>query len=329
MRANVDDIARLCGVSRGTVDRALHNRSGISEKTRKHILETAKSLNYRPNALARGLVSGKSQNIGFVALSLNNHLIAELATHIETEARLQGFFTFIINTELEPAEESECIEHLCERYVDGIILQSVKSGAAYTQWLESLSVPVVAIGNRISTNIPFVGINDRLAAREAVEHMQSLGYEDIAIICPPLRYLGIANIDAAEQRYLGYLEAMNRNRTGDTLVVREKDLSKIMDFLRNGRNTKKGIFCTSDVFALEMIEFLQIAGFSVPEDVGVMGFDKIEILKYIRPRLTTVDQGAAEIGRKAVKVLLDRINNITTQNTIQCSHTIIKGETII
>lgn len=329
-RVTAEEVARKCGVSRGTVDRALHGRSGISEKTREHILNTVEELGYRPHALARGLVKGRSLNIGLVTLSVHNPYISELIAATEMEARRNGYFTYVTNTDMEPDVEVECIEHLIDRSVDGIILQSINAGASYANWLESLQLPVVAFGNRISPNIPFVGIDDRTAAREATEYLHGHGYEEIAIVCPPLRYLGTTNIDAQEQRYLGFLDAMNRVAGPDKppLVIRNKDFSALLDFVSNKNGDKAAVFCTSDIFALDVMNFLMERGYRIPRDVGIMGFDNIEILSYVRPRLATVDQMVKTIGQTAITRLLASVNGETIPANTVCPHRLVEGDSI-
>lgn len=332
MRARItaEDIAQKCGVSRGTVDRALHDRSGISEKTREYILETVKELGYRPHTLARALVKGRSFNIGLVTLSVRNHFIAELIASTEMEARSSGYFTYVTNTDMDPDVEVECIEHLVDRNVDGIILQSVKAGKDHAKWLETLPVPVVAFGNRISPNIPFVGIDDRTAAREATEYLHAQGYKQIAIVCPPLRYLGETNIDAQEQRYLGFLDAMNRlNGAADKpLVIAGKDFSPLLEFAPPKEEAKRAVFCTSDIFALDVMNYLTERGYRVPKDIGIMGFDNIEILSYVRPRLATVDQNVHRIGQTVIARVLACADGESIPANTECPHRLIEGDSI-
>lgn len=329
MAVTSEEIARKCGVSRGTVDRALHGRDGVSRKTRERILEAAEELGYRPHALARSLVLGRTSTIGLVTFNLRNSFISELVTHSEMHARRRGYFTYVTNTDNEPEVEVDCINHLIDRRVDGIIVQSVHPTKDYARWLTSLPVPVVAIGNRISPNVPFVGIDDRRAAYEATRYLHDQGYNRFAIVCPPLRHLGSENIDAQEQRYLGFLDFIHShtNGLGEPTVIQTKDMTQTVDIARANRPERTAFFCTSDIFALGVLDALRDSGLSIPEDAGVMGFDRIDTLRYVRPRLATVDQGVENISKTAVDQLVELINKESVAAQYDCPHLIVPGET--
>lgn len=330
MRITAEEIAKRCNVSRGTVDRALHGRPGVREETRQLILDTVKELDYRPHALARGLAQGRTFTLGMVTLSLRNSFIAEFIASTEMLARERGYFTYITNTDMDANAEVECIEHLVDRNVDGLILHSVNVETDYVKWLENLPVPVIAAGNRVSPNVPFVGIDDRSAARKATEYILSLGYERVAIVCPPLRYLGVTNIDAQEQRYLGFLDAMNRvcNEHDAPVVIRTKDPSPLLNFIAGNPDAKKAVFCTSDIFAIDALDILTKAGYRVPDDVGIMGFDNIETLRHIRPRITTVDQEIDVIARTVVEKLLARVEGEPIPGNTECPYRILEGSSL-
>jgi len=329
MAVTSEEIARRCGVSRGTVDRALHGRDGVSRKTRERILQAAEELGYRPHVLARSLVLGRTSTIGLVTLDLRNSFISELVTHSEMHARRRGYFTYVTNTDNEPEVEVDCINHLIDRRVDGIIVQSVHPTKDYARWLTGLPVPVVAIGNRISPNVHFVGIDDRGAAYEATRHLHDRGYDRFVIVCPPLRHLGSENIDAQEQRYLGFLDFIH-SRTGDgdePNVIQTKNLSQAVDIARSNSPARTAFFCTSDIFALGVLDALRDSGLRIPEDVGVMGFDNIDTLRYVRPRLATVDQEVETISKAAIDQLVALINKENVAAQCECPYQIVPGET--
>lgn len=157
------EIAEKCGVSRGTVDRALNNRSGVNEATKLKILETARELGYRPHFLARSLVKGKTMSIGAVIFDINNQLFPQLIHAVESRAREAGYFLNLTLTSKNPDIERDCLLHLADRKVDGIILLSVNAGPSFEQFIKKLNIPVVTFGNRISDTVPYVWIDDRKA----------------------------------------------------------------------------------------------------------------------------------------------------------------------
>jgi LacI family transcriptional regulator len=112
-------------VSQGTVDRALHNRPGISAETRERILLTARQLGYRPDQLASSLVRGRTMTIGLVLFDLYNRFFAQIASAVEENAKSRGYFVYLTLTRKDLGEEKSCIERLAGRRVDGLILCSV------------------------------------------------------------------------------------------------------------------------------------------------------------------------------------------------------------
>ncbi|MEJ9319135.1 LacI family DNA-binding transcriptional regulator, partial [Halalkalibacterium halodurans] len=157
MKVTIKDIATICGVSAGTVDRALNNRTGISEKTREKILKTAKELNYRPDYTARSLVMGKTMTIGVVLFDLYNRSFAQLLNAIELKARELGYFIYITLSDKNPENELNCIEHLVNRKVDGIILFTVNKGEQFEANLSKWGIPIITIFNYVSEKWEYIG----------------------------------------------------------------------------------------------------------------------------------------------------------------------------
>ncbi len=308
MRITTKDIARICGVSRGTVDRALHNRPGINPETRDRIIKKAKELGYRPNMVARSLVKGQTMSIGVVVFDLYNRFFAQLLNSMEQRAREQGYFTYVTLTEKNPEVEKKCLSNLVERNVDGIILFSVCKGEKYEEFLRNLNKPVITVGNIISHQWPFVGINYRQGIKDAVEDIVNKGYEKIIYVSTPLTQRKGINMHALEERCAGYLEACNEmNIYHNALVIQQKDYLNVLDEVLFKDNLKTAILCSGDIYALEILLHLKERGIKVPEQVGLMGFDDIDILKYVTPAISTVSYSIDAIGSYAVDYLIRNI----------------------
>jgi LacI family transcriptional regulator len=323
------EIAEACGVSRGTVDRALNNRPGINEETRKLILETAERLGYRPHFLARSLAKGKTMSIGLVVFDLYNRFFAQMANAIEAAAREHGYFVFLTMTDKNPQNEKDCIAHLVDRKVDGIILSPVNNSEDYHLYLQSLNLPLVTVGNRLSVHFPYIGIHDFQAMGDATKHILSKQYARILYISPPLAYEGKTNIHAQEQRFLGFTHTLaNAVPAMESHVIRDTDYTTALDKLLLGDGKKTAILCSSDVFALETLRHLKEKGFRVPEDIGVMGFDNIDVLKYVEPPLATVTYPMEEIGRSAFEQLLALMEGTEKPGDIFLDHRVICGKSL-
>ncbi|WP_409341570.1 LacI family DNA-binding transcriptional regulator [Paenibacillus sp. MBLB4367] len=320
------EIAEICGVSRGTVDRALNNRPGVNEATKQKVLETARQLGYRPHFLAQSLVRGRTMSIGAVIFDINNQLFPQLIHAVESRAREAGYFLNLTLTNKNPDIEKECLHHLADRKMDGIILLSVNTGATFEQFIQKLNIPVVTFGNRISGTVPHVWIDDRKAVRDAVTLLAAKGYEEIIYVCPPLSLRGQTNVYAVEQRFAGFQDALEQASHIRSHVIDHKGYVEEIEGRLKANGRRKAIFCTSDKYALNIWLHLKKKGIRVPADAGLMGFDNIETLKYMTPSLSTVSYSLETIGNRLIDCLIGRIEGREVPPTTLVEHQIIKGE---
>ncbi len=328
MSVTTKDIARICGISRGTVDRALNNKGRINTETKERILRVAEELGYKPDLLARSLSTGHTMTIGVIVFDIRNRYFAQLVNAMETEARQNGFFLNISLQEKDPETEIELIDSLVGRRVDGIIMCPVNKGDGFNSIIASQPIPIITVGNKISNQIPYVGIDESKAAFIAVEHIISKGYQEIIFVCPPLHDGDKENIYVHEERYKGYKEALKINPNIRSSVIRRWDyLSKIEEIYKNAKN-RIAIFCSGDTYALEIIKLFRKKGIRIPEDVGLMGFDNIDTLEYVIPELTTISVPLREIGESAVKLLISKINGEDTVNNLILPYHLIDGKSL-
>ncbi|MCM3790592.1 LacI family transcriptional regulator [Domibacillus indicus] len=328
MRVTIKDIAAVCGVSAGTVDRALNNRTGISEKTRNKVLKAAKEMNYQPDFTARSLVMGRTMTLGVVLFDLYNRSFAQLMNAIEQKSRELGYFVYITLTDKDPENERTCIEYLINRKVDGIILFTVNQGEEFDDYLSRFHTPIVTIFNFISNNWEYIGIRERLAMKEAVNYIASKDYKRFVYVSPPLAYAGKTNIYTQEERFIGFLEGIKLNNAPEPLVLKDSDyLNKLQAYAFDPAE-KTAIVCSTDLYALEVMNLLKERSIAIPEQAGVMGFDDIDMLKYISPRLTTVKFPIVQIGEKAVESIVNKIEKGAYISIPLLDHEIIRGESI-
>ena len=322
------EIAKICGVSRGTVDRALNNKPRINPKTKEKILKTAEELGYRPDLLARSLVKGRSMNLGVVVCNIQNHYFAQLVNSIEFEAKKKDYLVNITLQEQDPDKEIRLINSLVDRRMDGIILCPVNKGNAFRDFLKNLPIPVIVISNLIAPDIPFIGIDERKAARDAAEMIVSQKYNRVVFVCPPLTYKKSENVYVHEQLLAGFLDAAHDTDSVEFVVIDHADyLASIRDIL-NKNNKKTALFCSGDLFALEVLKYLRNIGIKVPGDCGIMGFDGIDTLEYVTPALTTIYTPVEKIGIKAVENLINLIEGKDVDDYLLMDYHIIEGESL-
>ena len=328
MNVTTMDIARICGVSRGTVDRALNNKGRINPNTKEKILRVAEELGYKPDLLARSLSTGHTMSLGVIVFDIRNRYFAQLVNAMETEARKSGFFINISLQEKDPETEINLINNLVSRRVDGLIMCPVNKGQKYNDFITSLPVPVVTVGNKLTDGIPYVGVDEYSAAANAVRHIVNKGYQEIVFVCPPLHDHENENIYVHEERYRGFKDTLRSYPDIKSHIIRRWDyLHRVHDIVQNTHH-RIALFCSGDTYALEIMKSFRLKGIQIPEQVGLMGFDNIDTLQYITPELTTIDVPLREIGEAAVQLLISMISDGSSDGQKIIPTRIIEGKTL-
>ena len=306
MSLTAGELAVLCGVSRGTVDRALHDKPGINPETKARILKLAAEHGYRPDYLGSSLVRGRTHTIGVVVFDLKNRYFAQLLQEIELSARRLGYAILISLTDKLVAQEIEALEQMRNRRVDGIILQPVGFGDAYEHFLAGLRTPVVTVGNRLSRRWDYVSFDNRQAAADAVRFLADRGYQHLIYLAPPLRYAGQSNISAQEERLAGAMAAAGEMGLATDVIRDQPYIEQTLALIRQA-NGRTAVFCSSDWYALTLYQASQHAGLKIPDDFGLMGFDRLDIFDLIKPELTSIVHPIEAIGSKSVEQVVLRI----------------------
>ena len=331
MPITIKEIAEICNVSRGTVDRALNGRPGINSKTREKIKEAARKYNYRPHLIASSLSRGKSMSIGVILFDLKNRYFSQMSNAISLSARNCGYFTYIAVTEKDLNSERQILHNLASRRVDGLIMLPITQGNAFISELKSLEIPVITIGNCLP-GIHHVNIDDFQAAYDSAKYICEAGYEHICFVCPPLRKKGsldgLLNINSQDLRAQGFLHYMKTSKKTKYEILTEKNFSPLAVSLARESKERIAFFCSSDIYALELLNNFREQDISVPGDAGLMGFDNLDILAYISPRITTVSSSIEEVGTKAMDTLLNLIEGEKVEEATYVPYQICPGETI-
>jgi LacI family transcriptional regulator len=306
----VNQIAEKCGVSRTTVLRALNDRGSVNKETKEKILSIAKEYNYRPNLLARSLNHGRTMSLGVVTINVENMYFVQSLNIINKEAEKRGYFTNIVVCDENLEGERSLIQGLADRQMEGLLISPINKGKDFEEFLLSLHIPIVCIGNRVSDAITTVQVNEMQAAMDAVELIVSKGYQRVVFVCPPLAVAKEQNIYSHEQRMMGFQLAMNKypELSGD--IIGEQDyLSKVSQICSEKKVMKTAFLCSGDSYALNVMRWGNQNGLSIPNDFGLMGFDDINVLDYILPKLTTVSTNLEGVAATAVTELLQQIES--------------------
>lgn len=290
-------LAEICGVSQGTVDRALNNRPDIKEETKERIIRAAKEYGYREN-IPVGKKDTLHGQVGIIVFNLNNEYFSKLITETELLLRKLGYGVVVMITHYDKQHEIECIRSMYNMGVKGIILFSINSGPEFSNYLKLFNIPIVAVGNNIGM-IPYVGTDDFMAMKDMTEKLIAEGYENFVYFSPALRY---ENAYAQVARYKGFLSAASDKKY--TVVKDIENINKSYD-------DRTVIICSTDYYALQV--------YFKTKNVKITGFDNIDLIDKYKFKIDTVDYSVSEIARNAVDIIFGRKrgNNIVRHSIIE------------
>lgn len=296
LKITTSQIAKICNVSQGTVDRALNNRTDIKAETKQKILEVARQYGYRE------YVSTSPEKmvgqIGVIVFNLNNEYFSELITEIEYVLREEGLSAVVMMSHYDKQYEIECIRNLYNMGVKGIIICSVNNGGEFENYLKLFDIPIVAVGNRIDS-LPYVGIDDFMAMREMTEKVLKEEPQNIIYFSPALKY---SDAYAQRRRYEGFLSVAGNEKY--SLVTNIEDIKECYD-------EKTSIICSNDYYALKVY-------FKCP-DARIVGFDNISIIDKYKMPIDSVGYSMSEIARETINI----INN-KNKDSIIVKHTVVE-----
>jgi len=304
----IKEVARLAGVSIKTVSRVVNGAAYVSDETRRRVARAIERLGYRPNALARGLVTRRSRSIGLVIADIVNPFFPPLVRAVEDAAAARGYNVILCDTDEDAARERAVISVLLEKQVDGLILCASRVPGDYLRSLASDGIPLMLV-NRVLAHprAAAVVVDGAEGGRRATTHLLDLGHRRIAYLAGP------AASFSHRGRLRGYRQAlMTRRIAFDPNLVVGGIASMAagregMGALLSLRRPPTAVFAFDDLMAIGALEEIRRWGRRVPEDVAVVGFDDIDLAAFVDPPLTTVAQPKAEMGRLAANRLLDMI----------------------
>lgn len=309
------DVAKMAGVSTSTVSHVINNDRFVSDAVRAKVDAAIKTLNYAPSALARSLKLNQTHTIGMLITASSNPFYSELVRGVERSCFERGYSLVLCNTEGDEQRMNRNLETLLQKRVDGLLLLCTETHLPSPVIMSRYpSIPTVMMDWA-----PFEGESDviqdnsLLGGETATQHLIDNGYTRIACIAGP------QDKTPARLRLEGYRNAMNRAG----LEIHE-GYEIIGDFEFQGGFTAMNallaleqpphaVFTGNDAMAVGAYQALYQAGLKVPQDMAVVGYDDIELARYMTPPLTTIHQPKDELGELAVDVLIHRMAQPTLE----------------
>ena len=326
---SIKDIARLARVSHPTVSRALKNSPLVNAETRARIRKIAEEYGYRASAVARGLVTRRTQTIGLLLYSIDDPFASEVTCGVEELANEHNYAVFLASSQGDPERERRALQELAERRVDGIIVASSRLVALYLPLLKGLDVPIMLVNDQYPGELVHsVMIANQEGARAATEHLLALGHRRIA-------YLGHSGgFQSDTERLAGYKAALAAAGVAfaPELVAAGEGgpgpAIEAMNGLLRLSQPPTAVCCYNDMTALGAMHALQARGLRVPADVSVTGFDDLFFAAYLTPPLTTVRQPMRRMGQMAMENLYKLMSGQESMARIRVQpELIVRGST--
>jgi len=308
----MSDIARIAGVSKSTVSRALNNDPRVNEFTKNEIIKIAEKYNYRPNKLAQALAKNTT-NIVAVVLpafprSIADPFFLKFLQGISEVAIKNGYSLTL------PAVNSNDMNAFDKSFanieMDGVILTEPVFDDPRAKYLQKKNIPFVFNGNpMLNDKIYWVDTDNKEGAYKAVNYLIEKGYNNIATIT------GSLNLIAGKCRLEGYYKALKDNN----IEIKEEFIFEA-DFTEEGAITAAkemlpiidevdALFAANDLMALGVIKAFREVGISIPDDIALVGYDGIKMGEFIQPSLTTIMNPGIEKGKKAMDLLIKQLKN--------------------
>jgi LacI family transcriptional regulator len=313
----LEEIARLAGVSRSTVSRVVNGDRRVSVTARARVQDVIQRHNYHPNAAARSLASRRTRVLGLLVSKAVGSLFFDPFYPILIQGTADGCNAagYNLTMLMDTSDDGSAVEQLYQRvirgrHVDGLILACHAVDDPIIPRLMADQIPFVLVGRHPGAAVSFVDIDSRTAAREAVCHLLGHGYRRIAMICGP------PNLIASIDRHAGYVTALQ-----EAAIPPDPSRVVFSDFTQQGGHDAMcallsqsvplpdAVFVASDAMAIGAMAAIQEAGLGVPEKIAVMGFDGLAAGGTVQPPLSTVTQPVANLGREAVRMVLEMLDD--------------------
>ncbi len=307
MKVTVKDVAKKAGVSVATVSYVINDGPRpVTDETRNKVLQAIGELDYQPNALARGLVSGKTASIAVIIPQITDPFFPEFVQGVESIASKERYSVFLCNTENSAEKEMEYIATLAGKQVDGIILCGTRLGQEQLSQVSKIH-KVAMVTSRVPRGSAAVSTPGEIGLYETTSHLIGLGHQTIG-------HLGF-NLPDDSTRSDGYRRALRENGIG---VDENRVVIVSKAGIETGRRAAKqlldqapditAISCYNDLLAIGVLQACKELGIRVPQDMAVVGFDDIRLASLVTPALTTMHVARHKLGEIVMELLLRVIN---------------------
>lgn len=311
MVATIKDVAKMADVSISTVSRVINDSKPVSPEARRRVLHAIEVLDYRPNEVARSLVTKKSNLIGVIVDDIGSMYVSYVLRGVEEIGRMYNYDIILLSSYGDPELELKFAKLLFQKQVEGAIIISSTLNQKLMYRLEESRIPYANINRFYDIEEDLtVRINYEEVSFNMVEYLIEQGHKNIASLA--IR----KDIDRTEEKYKvdGYESAMKKHNLKSTniytLGIDEKSVLDVSDEIDNAiKNGVTAFFCSQDEIALHLMNYLVDRGMKIPDDISVTGFGGTAMTNIYRPKLTTVRIPYYDIGAVAIRRILKKIED--------------------
>lgn len=327
--ANIQQVAQKAGVSVATVSRVLNNATSVSPKTRLKVENAIKDLNYEPSMLGRNLRNSESRLLLVLLPSISNPFYTDIVNGIQNTAISNNYNILLCETDSNPHRENIYFNMVKNKLADGVIsMDPTVNMQKLNELAENYSV-ILCSEYEVGGTIPYVTIDNELAAYQAVKHLIKVGHHKIALINSDEKYL------YARQRRNGYERALKEFEIPirDEWIYHTKELEfqngvQAMRIMFQLEEKPTAVFAVSDTLAIGALKGINGYGLHVPNDVAIVGFDNISFSNMTNPTLTTISQPMYKMGCIAAEMLIHSIQGHKVESVVLDHELIIRESTM-
>lgn len=329
-KVTIYDVAKQANCSIATVSLVLQNSGKIKPATQKRVMDAVNELGYLPNFAARSLSNNKTDLLGLIVPNVDNPLFASMLRGVEECANSKGYGLILGISSLMLDKEISYIRMLKERRVDGLLVFPTFVDEIFDTFLredhDHKDIPLVLCGSSGVREYPvsYVKCDNRVGAYMAVEHLIKIGRRRIACLC------AVANRQQAQSRILGYQDALLFNGLPydeSYIYYCTQDNADIYATTQRLLKEKPvdALFCLYDHMSIVAMNAVLSAGYRIPEDIAMIGYDNIPISQYLAIPLSTIETHGRRIGSMATELLIDKIR----QPDIPCRQIQLKPDLVV
>lgn len=332
-KITIVEIAKLANVSTATVSRIINKTGKVNEKKEKLVLDIIKQYDYKPSSIAKALQSSKSNTVGFIVPHINSPYYAQMFYETEIIAQKEGFTLMLCNSESDKHLESKILNEFIAANVRAIVLMGgrlddLKAEKKYLEEIENVNskIPVISCADISELECIKITQNIRNSSLNLLEHLSEKGYKDVALVG------GYSHIRTTVKRRKAILEYAERYGIKIREEVIESDYSvesgsNAMQHILSNGTLPQAIICINDLVAIGVLSEAYKNNLKVPDDIGIVGYDDLDISKYIYPGITTIASNYKEYAKTIVSAIKNIEQSDKTHQMSLETELIIRGTT--